>query len=162
MVRYLLRTARRDVRIAFGAAGVVGILYRDQLVAEGLWGILLLLASCAAAVLGLWSAWYARAVARFMSMADQTDRLTAEFVACAEDGSDRARFVAAVQEMLQLSGDLAALRVHIVVHDHDSDDPDAIVRESGRNRDELRRVAYLMRAGDLRAARAHRDEHDAE
>ena len=91
-----------------------------KLVAAGLPGIGILMTAFGAAAavvylfgadacLGLWSAWYARAVARFMSMADRTDRLTAEFVTCAEDGSDRPRFVAAVQEMLQLSGDLGGV-----------------------------------------------------
>lgn len=162
LVQYVLRTARHDVRIAFGVAGAAGIWYRAPLVEQGFWGILLLLAAYAAAVLGLWSigeaAWGARPVIRFRSMADRTDRLTAEFGACAEDGSDRARLVEAVQEMLRLVGDLAALRVHVVAIETDSDDPAVIAEVSRRDRDKLRRLAYLMREGDLQTARAHQDE----
>ena len=161
--QYLLRTARRDVRIALGAAGVVGFCYREPLVAEGLLGILVVLASCFAVILGLWCiggiAWGARPLIRFRSMADQADQLAAEFGVCAEHGDDRPRFVAAVDKAHKMCGGLGALGVYMSVTDTDSDLPSVIAEAARNNRDELRRLAFRMHEGDLKTARWEDSTH---
>ena len=163
LVRYLLRTARRDVRIALGVAGAVGIYYRDPLVAEGLIGILVVLASCAAVIFGLWCiggiAWGARPLIRFRSMAGQADQLAAEFGACAEGGDDRPRFIAAVEKAHRMRGELGALGVYMSVTDTDSDHPSTVAGAAKDNRDELRRLAVRMHEGDLKTARWEDSTH---
>ena len=141
-----------------GVAGAIALwLYREQLAAEGLDGILTVLASYAAVGFALWTfvpfVGGAIPTIRFRSMTGRFDRLTDEFAACAVDGGARQRFAVAVDDMLRICRELDALRVPNEVVETNSDDPQVIADVARQNRDEARRLAYLTRQG-LTAARA--------
>ena len=138
-------------------AGVAGIWYRDRLLAAGPWGILIFLLSIAAVVIALWCvvewAWSARPAVQFKRMTNKGHKLITEFRECRQDGSQRERFGAAVQDMRQLSHELSKMRVHLLVVGTESDDPSEIAEASKENEDNLDLLVSLMNEGNLRNAR---------
>ena len=167
VVEYVLRTARRDMRIALGLVGGLVLWFHEPLMqADPFWGIVLTALAGGAAVLGFWCIgemiWLAIPTIRFAEMSDEVDRLAGEFGACAEDGSDGPRFSGAVSEAVRLSGRLARLGVPLEVDDADTGDPEDVVRASSAAASiNIRTTGELVsnRESSHAAEKVHRSTH---
>lgn len=145
--------------------GAVGIYFHEQLIAAGFWGILVLMLSAGATVIGAWGVvdllrglWSAHCEAtpearlrarqrRFKALTDKSWRLAGEFARCAEYGLRSDALVDATQKMHELEAELQEFGVDLTVTETDSHEADMVAGVARENRDELRRAARLTHDG---------------
>ena len=148
----LLRDPRESVamRYTLGVPSLICLLYWDHLVQQGTGGFLILLSAVGILATILYYVWRERPRQRFKAMADRAERLADRFARC-NMVWDRAR--SAVLEMVKLRNDLVPLKVYIYAKSVALANHPTLVGEACEvNERTLRRLAALMRAGDLKVA----------
>ena len=154
----IVRMLSSTMRLAVGLVGVYALWY-DSTYPDRLPGWAVFTAMIASGI-GLWTlgnlswaAWTAWAATRPNTLADRADNLADRFARC-QSWADMEHARPVVREMVRLRDDLIRWQVYIYVESAIQDHPASIIEACKANEKTLRRLAELMRAGDLRTARA--------
>ena len=150
------RPMRMSLTLSVGIGAVVYLATRDAAAAAA--STLAALGLIAAGYLGLW-AWGHTPTAKYMAMASEAEALANDFSSCAHaPGPDAVWFRELVGSMHALNGEsqrLGVLNMPVATTDSNRE---AIIESAETNEVVLRSAAYLMRTGNLVAAKRYTGE----